>query len=127
MAGIRKSTPDSAVLKLPNLEEAAYLIGLLLEAGLASTSGMGAVPLSWQDIDAWIRVTESSPSVWQKLLVRELSEAYVAELNLASDVNRPDPYIHVDEVEKDEVAVDRLAVNNKLKGAFASLKKKPSV
>lgn len=92
MTTMRAANPDQSSLELPELGEGAYLMQMLHEAGLMSSSGMGVVPLSWQEIEAWLRVTESQPELWERMLVRELSEAYVSELNQATERNRPDPY-----------------------------------
>lgn len=100
MTTMRSANEDQPGLQLPELGDAAYLIGMLHEAGLMSSHGMGALPLSWQEIEAWLRVTESEPELWERMLVRELSEAYVSELNQATEKNRVSPWTPpVEEVE----------------------------
>jgi hypothetical protein len=71
---------DSTFLQFPELDGAGYLVNLLQEAGLIMSNGMGVVPLTWQEIESWLRVTELRLSVWEKLIIREMSEAYAAEL-----------------------------------------------
>lgn len=106
MATLRAANDDQPSLKLPDVGEGAYIVGMVHEAGLVSSSGMGVVPLSWQEIDAWIRVTESVPQLWERLLIRELSEAYVAEFNQASEKGRESPWSPpVEEVESVRVDV----------------------
>jgi len=109
-------------LKLPDIEEhsAGYIIGLLYEAGLMSTSGMGPVPLSWVEIEHWLRCTDRELSLWEKLMVKQLSDEYVNELSLATDRLRPAPYSHVvvDEIDRDAVA-------SKIMAIFGGLKKAP--
>lgn len=116
----RELDENSTYLKLPELEDAAYLVGLLYEAGLMSTAGMGALPLSWQEIDAWLRTTERDLSVWEKLMIRELSEVYVGELNQASAKDRESPYIYIPE----PTQIDRDAVADKLLNALRGFKRK---
>lgn len=100
MTTMRSANEDQPGLQLPELGDSSYIIGMLHEAGLMSSSGMGALPLSWQEIEAWLKVTESEPQLWERILVRELSEAYVSELNQATEKNRASPWTPpVEEVE----------------------------
>ena len=116
----REIDENSSFLRLPELDAASYLVVLLQEAGIMSTTGMGALPLSWQEIDAWLRCTQRDLSIWERLTIRELSEVYVGELNQASAKDRPQPYVFVEEeVEK----IDRPAVANKLLNALRSMKR----
>lgn len=112
------SGKDSAFLRLPELDGAEYIIHMLYEAGTLTLGGMSAAPLSWQEIEAWCRVTEYETSVWERMLVKELSHAYVNELHAATEKNRPDPYIYVPEGE-----VDREAVDKKARSIFKNLKR----
>lgn len=114
---------NSSFLKLPDIEEASYLVGLLSELGFVSSNGMGAVPMSWLEIDAWLRVTQLELSIWERLTMKEMSEVYAAELSKATVKNYPAPYIeHVEDVE-----IDRTAVANKLRSVFNSFKRNPKV
>lgn len=120
MTSYKEVDVDSTFLKLPDVGNGAYIIGMLHEAGLMSTAGMSVVPLSWQEIDAWIRVTESSPQLWERLLIKEMSEVYVSELNAATVKDRPSPYQAAEEV----LFTDREAVANKLLNALRSFGKR---
>jgi len=114
---------DSSFLKLPEVENAGYLVALLNEAGLASSNGMGVVPLSWQEIDSWLKCTNLELSVWEKLTIKLLSETYVGEFSQASAKDRPPPYVPQAEEPKQ---LDRDAVADKLRNAFRSMKRNPS-
>lgn len=114
---LQEADAESNTLVLPDIGDGAYVIGMLQEAGLASSSGMGPTPLTWQEIEAWQRVTDSKPSLWDRLMIKELSEAYVAELTQATDLNRPDPYVHVD------IEIERAVVVDKWKSFLAMRKK----
>lgn len=110
------------MLQMPDIQSehaAGYIIGLLQEAGLMSTNGMGPVPISWQEISAWLTLTELEISNWDKLTIRSLSEEYVSELVQASDPNRPAPYIKPTELE-----LNRRAVANKISNVFAKFMRK---
>lgn len=116
LATFKELDENHPMLELPDIEtehSAGYLIGLLHEAGLMSSNGMGPVPLSWVDIESWISCTEYDLPIWVKLKVRGLSEDYVHELMEAKDKNRPAPYVRVVKDEEDLV-VQRAQVQDKL-------------
>jgi len=109
--------------RLPELDGAEYLVRLLNEAGLVSTHGMGPTPLSWQEIESWLRVTETKLCLWEKLMVRELSEVYLAEFNAAIEPDREDPYTAMDDkMDEEDIVVQRNEVQNKLYSAFMAIK-----
>jgi hypothetical protein len=110
---------NSSFLALPNLDGADYLVTLLFEAGLVQSTGMGAVSLSWSEIDSWLRVTQLELTVWEKLTIKSMSEVYAGELSVATKRDAQAPYTHVDEA----LTADRTAIASKLKGAFASFRK----
>lgn len=107
---------------MPDIENehaAGYLIGLLQEAGLMSSTGMGPVPISWQEIEAWMRTTQTDLTVWERLMVKTLSEEYVSELLCATAKDRSAPYLAVVETED----VDRPAVASKILSALRSFRR----
>lgn len=111
---------ESTFLKLPEIEGAEYIVGLLQEAGLVSNGGMGVVPLTWSEIESWHRFTQLDLSIWERLMIRTLSEEYASELHRASAKDAPAPYVHVNEVQ-----IDRKAVANKIMNVFRSFKRDP--
>lgn len=118
----KEQDEEAPILELPEIEDAGrHLMSYLFEAGVATSNGMGIVPLSWQEIDAWIEVTGLPLSTWEKLTLKEMSEAYVNEFTQASEKDRPAPYIRPVEEEQ----IDRKAVADKLRNVFSGLKKKP--
>lgn len=121
LASYKEVDENSQFLNMPELSGADYIITLLFEAGLMSSSGMGPLPLSWQEIESWLTTTERQLCLWERVIVKELSEVYVNEYIQASDKNRPAPYLHVDVTQ-----IDRAAVVDKLKNALSAFKKKPS-
>lgn len=124
-----KKTDDPA-LEMPDVENeyaASYLIGLLHEAGLMLHSGMGPVPLSWTEISNWLATTEYSLTLWDRLMVKRLSEEYVAELSQATDINRPAPYKKVVNLDEEEdLQRQRDIVQTKALSFFASRRKQIS-
>lgn len=118
LASFRALDDEHPKLELPDIESeygAGYIIGLLQEAGLMSSNGMGPVPLSWVDIESWIRCAEYDLSLWVKLKIKNLSEEYVHELLEAKDMSRPAPYERVVVVEDEvDLAAQRTKVQDKL-------------
>lgn len=96
LATFKGMREDHPMLEMPDLESdhaAGYLIGLLFEAGLMSSNGMGPVPISWSEICAWLEATELDVSVWDKLTVKALSEEYVSSLLQSTGPETPAPYV----------------------------------
>lgn len=69
-----------------------HIIGRLTEIGLTENSGMNATPLSWVTIDAWKRSTGVRIPPWEARLIRQLSEAYLAEGRKAEVESCPPPW-----------------------------------
>lgn len=107
---------------MPPTSEGHYLIQLWHNAGTVSSSGMGIGRLTWQEIDGWLGVRDKigDPKLlcWEVEIIRNLSEEYASEYNLASDKKREAPY-----QTEDLADLDRAAVANKTKNIFAALRK----
>lgn len=69
------------------------LVDLLFEAGPYSITGMGSAPLSWQEIEAWLRVTGRSLSYYLSKQIYTLSAIYLAEYKRSEKIDHPMPYI----------------------------------
>lgn len=114
------------MLKMPDIENehaAGYLIGLLQEAGLMSSVGMGPFPISWVEIDAWLRVTGLELSTWEVTTLKRLSEEYVSELLSATKADREAPY----QRKPDPDEIDRPMVASKIMSVLSKyIKKAPS-
>lgn len=111
---------DSSFLEFPKIEGAEYMVALFQEAGVMQSNGMGVIPLTWQEIESWLRTTELDLSVWEKLTIREMSEAYVAEFTKASAKDAPAPFVPIVEPEQ----IDRAAVSNKIADVLRGFKRK---
>lgn len=89
-------------IQLPPIpEELGYLLGFFIASGQATSSGMGLVPLSWQELKAFREENELDITLFERELLKKMSEAYCAEYHAASDPRRPAPY--TPEVEEDEI------------------------
>ena len=115
MASFRAINEEHPLLTMPDIETdhaAGYIIGLLQEAGLMSTTGMGPVPISWQEIHAWRSSVQRSLSLWEVMTVKGLSDEYVSELVQATAKDRPAPYSKED--------TERKAVEHKIMSILGS-------
>jgi hypothetical protein len=81
-----------------------------------SNNGMSPLPLSWQEIESWLRLTERDYlPLWEKGMIRQLSQAYVNEYLQATDPLRPAPYSRSLE------ELDREAIGNSIYAAMKRL------
>ena len=78
-------------IELPELEWGEQLISSLMEVGPAMPGMGGPVPVTYQEIDAWSRLTNTYLPWYESTQIRQLSREYCAEAVAAKDPNRPKP------------------------------------
>lgn len=78
---------------LPPVEFGDHLIGWLMEVGPVSSSGMGAVPVSFSELRAWQAVCAHVVSAWEFQTLHSMSVAYVGESVKADSHQAPPPWI----------------------------------
>lgn len=79
-----------------------HIVARLVEIGVSEAAGMGVVPLSWREIDAWCARTGIDLSPWEARLIRALSAEHVAWSRKAESENCPAPWrVEVTKSEKD--------------------------
>ena len=81
---------DHSVLEMPDLIGCEYLIDWLFDIGVSMHTGMGSVPISWQEIESWGKDMDLSP--WEKKMLRDLSTEYVSYSQKASEPDCPQPF-----------------------------------
>ena len=79
----------------------------------------GLLPLSWQDINEWQQATQRELPLWNILVLKNMSKAYVAEYHAAEDAMRPAPYTDT-VVEITEELRDKVGMQTK--SLFADLR-----
>lgn len=84
-----------------------------------SSNGMGAIPISWLEIDAWLRATKLDLPIWERLTLKEMSEVYAAELSKATAKDAAAPYVEIAE----DVKQNRSSVASKIRNVFSSFKR----
>lgn len=82
---------DGLAPKLPP-NPAPIIINRLIELGLTEPAGMGMVPISWQTLSAWQKLTGVQLAPWEARMLRTLSSEYLAESRRAESENCPAPW-----------------------------------
>lgn len=85
-----------------------------MEFGPAEQGMGGAVPVSWREIEAWQRVTNTQIPGWEALILRELSEEYCGALARSTTPNTVEPALSEDEA-RQKTARDFRAMVNQMK------------
>lgn len=87
-------------LTMPPIKAGLYLVDHLFTIG----PSLGGEPVTFQEIEAWSRMTGTRLNTWEVSTLHGLSLAYVDELNAASDPVRPAPYSPADKPSRAEVS-----------------------
>lgn len=56
-----------------------------------TSNGMGNVPLSWQEINAWVQLTKIELNAWELSVIHKASSVYVNQLELSRKIDAPMP------------------------------------
>lgn len=85
--------------------DASYLLGYFFDVGPVEQSGMGPLPLSHQEIEAWQRNTGIELTSWEAAMIHKLSREYLAMSHDAVSPMCPPPWTS-GEVEEAKREVD---------------------
>lgn len=78
--------------EMPPVEAGGYLIGYLWEIGPTMGGGMGASPITHEEILAWAVLLGVPLQPWEARLLRRLSLAFVTELHRAEKIDATAPW-----------------------------------
>jgi hypothetical protein len=102
-------------VNLPEIPEAfCHLRELFYLSGQGTSTGYGLAPLSWQEIQAFRTENDLDLTLWERQLLKRMSEAYCAEASKATDPYRPAPYAP----QKVDEDVDKIALALKMRDAL---------
>lgn len=59
--------------------EAGYLLEILTDLGWSGSSGFGSTPISYAELEAWSRLTQTALEPWEVECLRAASTAYCAQ------------------------------------------------
>lgn len=108
-----------AEIQLPPVPaELEYLLSLYFLSGQCIHTGMSITPLTWVEIEAFIRVNKLKLMLWEVELIKKMSEAYCAESHKATDPQRPPPYKEV----KEDDEIDKIAAAMRMREQMQLLK-----
>lgn len=97
--------------------DAAHLAAYLFDAGPMMAGGMGEVPLSSGELQAWQEQSGIELRPWEFRLLRRLSREYLAECHRAEKPDCPAPYM------PEVFQPDRASVAKRMKAEMAKLVK----
>jgi hypothetical protein len=122
----KEDSDEPLEIPLPDISGGEFLMALFNEAGTAIQTGMGLVPLSWQELDSWLRCTQLELSPWEVRTIKSMSNAYANEYAQASKKDRPRPYNPEvrEEISKEDLAKERELIASQAMSVFAQFKKK---
>lgn len=69
----------------------SYLFDYLVKIGIMSYNGMANVPLSWQELNAWMQATGTPLNAWELRVIHKASEVYVNQVELSRKPDAPMP------------------------------------
>jgi len=116
-----KEYDHASPIELPY--ELAHLWQYLLEVGPASSISLGVIPISYQEIQAWMSITKVRLSPWEIVLLRRCSQQWVSSQQEAAYPDSTPPWI-VSEPDSDMIAVRRKIVADRLKKVLGKKKVK---
>lgn len=116
MTRAEKAKAEGMPLQLPPAGDAAYLVSHLFEVGPLAWAGMGEVPVSHVDIQAWQLNVGIELQAWEARALRRMSAAYVDQLAKSREAACVAPW--APEVLPEDA---RTVVHNKVKNAFRAL------
>jgi hypothetical protein len=68
-----------------------YLFIYLLKIGAVSNNGMGAIGLTWHEINAWKQATGVPLNAWELEVIHKASDAYASQLSISRNFDCPMP------------------------------------
>jgi hypothetical protein len=112
-------------VNLPEIHPAfLHLQALFFRSGQCSQTGYGLIPLSWQEIQSFIEVNELELTLFEKQMLRKMSEAYCSEYSKAKDIRCPAPYTPERKEDEVEDEADKLAKALRIREQMKSFRKK---
>lgn len=81
---------DGIAIVVPEMK-CSYLFDYLLKIGVMTANGMANVPLSWQELNAWVQATGVPLNFWELGVIHKASSVYVNQLELSRKPDAPMP------------------------------------
>lgn len=84
----------------------SHLKELFFHYGQCMQSGQGLLPITWQELEAFIRLNQYDMMLWEIRILKRMSDAYCSEYSRAGDPNRPAPYMPDKEEDEEQTVSD---------------------
>jgi len=92
---------------LPDVYFGEHIVDYMRSLGWAAQGAAGAQCFTWQELDAWQRVTGTRLSYWESGAVMVMSSAYVSMLRAGADLNCQAPFMTMEQIENNRGAAER--------------------
>lgn len=106
----------SPLLEMPKIEFCQYLLDYAFEIGPSNSGSDGPTIITWADIRDWSSLLNIKLDMWEILVIREISKAFVAQYYLSQGSTIPSPY-------QPEV-IDQVKVSNRIGNLLRSIAKR---
>lgn len=83
--------------------------------GQCMQSGMGLLPITWAELQSFIEVNELDLTLWEKGMLKKMSDTYCAESSRATEVNYPPPYSPKKEATEEDNIARALQIRQNMK------------
>lgn len=88
---------------MPELDDSAYIIQILMDIGPSMSGGMGPSPITWQELLSYCQATRTNLSRWEFETLRTLSEIFCQKYAEYDDNDAAAPFVY-EEFDKAEVS-----------------------
>jgi len=103
---------ESPLLQLPEVKTDKHILDWLIELSFCDQGFSGPVPLSYQELDAWARLTNVLLTWEEARYIKMLSQEYCSQYSKSGQRDAPPPYTTVD--------FDQQALADKVLASFRS-------
>jgi hypothetical protein len=108
-------------VNLPEIHPAyESLKGLFSLSGQGTSTGYGLASLGWAELRAFRLENGLNLTLFERQMLKKMSEAYCAEASRATDPKRPAPYAP----QKEDEEVDKIALAMKMRDALNAFRKR---
>lgn len=97
---------QSPLLEMPKIEYGQYLLDYAFEIGPSNSGSDGPTVITWADIRDWSSLLRIDLDMWEILVIREISKAFVAQYYISQGSTIPSPY--------QPVEIDKAKVSNRV-------------
>lgn len=91
---------------MPKIEYGQYLLDYAFEIGPSNSGSDGPTVITWADIRDWSSLLHIDLDMWEILVIREISKAFVAQYYISQGSTIPSPY--------QPVEIDKAMVSNRV-------------